>query len=183
MPTPASTTTILADISQSLWSCTLLQQNALNNGALSMNRGRDIVLMVENYGLAYGIANNLAGLNGVNNYVYQLIGGNLAQSQELLSSGSGGIVPTPSGGNTSTFYYPINIVVAAGDISGTYTITNPNWANLVQISPSCILDDTPQTLATNYTYNIVSGTFDFSLSLFQPQVGTTFSTFGFKPLT
>lgn len=180
MPTPASTTTLLADISQSLWSCTLLQQNALNNGSLNINQGRDIVLMLENYGLAYGIANNLAGVDGVNNYVYQLIGGNLAQSQELLSSGSGGVVPTPSGGSGTGTYYPINIVVAAGDISGTYTLTNVDWKNLISLSPSAILNDSPQTLNSNYSYNVISGTFDFSLSSYQPQVGDTFATFGFK---
>lgn len=179
MATP-STTYALDQISQYLWTVQNAQSNAFNNGASQLNNGRDIVLMVEGAALNYGINQNLAGIQGVTNDVYRLCGSMLQPANQVLTGGTGGGVVPPSGGGGSLIYFPINITVASGGISGTYTITNVNWKGLTQLSPSCLLDDTPQTLNTQYTYNILTGTFDFSLITFQPQVGTMFSTFGFK---
>lgn len=177
-----STVTALADISQSLWTVQLAQSNAFNGGAMGMNQGRDLVLYVQNYALANGIENDRAGVRGVSSNVYRLCGSKLGEAQELLSSGSGGIVPSPSGGNTSTLYYPINVTLTSGDISGM-TIVNTDWKNLVQLSPNMILNDVPFTLNVNYSYGILNGVFDFTLSSYTPQVGDTVSTFGFKPIT
>ncbi len=179
MSTPA-TTYALDQISQYEWTVDNAKRNAFNNGAMNINNGRDVILMVEGYALNYGINENLAGIQGVTNDVYRLCGAMLQTANQVLTGGTGGGIVPPSGGGGSLIYFPINIVVSSGDISGTYTITNPDWKGLTQLSPSCLLDDTPQTLNTQYTYNIVSGTFDFSLITFQPQVGTMFSTFGFK---
>ena len=51
MPT---TTNIIAlsKITQYLWSCAILKENAFNNG--SINFGRDIVIYMENAALQYG---------------------------------------------------------------------------------------------------------------------------------
>jgi hypothetical protein len=73
MPTAASTTTQLANISMYMWTADLAKQSLFNNGNLSMNAGRNVVLMVENAALSYGIDNNLYGLDGVNNFVYKLV--------------------------------------------------------------------------------------------------------------
>lgn len=160
MPTPATTTTILADISQSLWSCTLLQQNAFNNGANSMNNGRDIVLMLENYGLAYAIDNNLDGVAGLNNYVYQLIGGNLGQSQQLYASGSGGIVPTPSGGGGGLTPYSIDITVTLAE-SGVGYIQRTELEGIQYLVTLFLLNQVFQ-LNTDFTYNSAQGKITFT---------------------
>ncbi len=92
MSTP-NTTTALADISQYLWTAQILQDNAFNNGVLNLNRGRDVVLYVQNEILKYGIENNLSGLQGVSNNVYRLCGAKLQEAKEILATGSsGGIV-------------------------------------------------------------------------------------------
>lgn len=176
----ASTTYALDQISQYLWTAANAQSNAFSNGANSMNNGRDIVLLVEGAALNYGIEQDLDGLQGVTNDVYRLCGAKLQAANEIISTGSGGIVPTPSGGNTSTIYYPINATLVSGDITGM-TITNVDWKNLLSVSPTMTLNDSQFTYTVDYSYNIINGSFTFFN--YTPQVSDTVGTFGFKAVT
>lgn len=176
----ASTTYALDQISQYLWTAANAQSNAFNNGANSMNNGRDIVLMVEGAALNYGIEQNLDGLQGVTNDVYRLCGAKLQQANEILSTGSGGIVPTPSGGDTSLQYFPINVSLISGQISGN-TITDITWKGLTQLSPTMTLNDSQFTYTVDYSYNIINGSFTFFSYL--PQPSDNVGTFGFKTAT
>jgi hypothetical protein len=161
MATPASTTTALANISQYLWSCDILKQNAFNSGNLSMNNGRDLVLMVENAALEYGIANNLDGLDGVNNYVYQLVGAKLQQANEIFSTGSGGVVPTPSG---SGYYVPYILdVTIDADHAGLTYYQDDSIIGLYGLTELFINQQVFQ-LDVGFLYNAVSGTINLDLS-------------------
>lgn len=183
MATP-STTNSLANIAQYEWSCNLLQANAFNSGAMNINQGRDVVLMVENAALTYGLAQNLSNNTAIGVYVYQLVGQMLQPSYQVLTGGSGGgVVPPPSGGGGSISYYPINVILDSGTITSQYVITNVDWKGLTQLSPTLTLNDTQYTLNVNYTYSVVNGSFDFSLSGYQPQVGDSCATFGFKTVS
>ncbi len=114
------------------------------------------------------------------NYLYAMCGAYAIKALGIIGSGSGGVVPNPSGGNTSTYYYPINVTLDGSEISGA-TITKLEWRNLVQLSPTMTLNDTQFTYSVDYSYNILNGTFTFFS--YNPQVSDVIGTFGFKPIT
>ena len=123
MPT-ASTTTSLAQISQYLWTVDIAKKNAFSNG--SINNGRDVIMYAERKALEYGNSQSLTGLQGVTNYVYSLIGAKLQQANEILVTGSGGIIVNPSTQTGSIVYYQDSFVVGdagAPILAGTLTWT------------------------------------------------------------
>ena len=177
MATP-STTNALADIATYMWSTNLLQANAFNGGSMGINEGRDIVLLVENAALSYGLEQGLQNILGESNYVYQLVGQMLQPAYQVLTGGSGGgVVPPPSGGGGNLIYFPVLTSLISGQITPN-TITDVSWKGLTQLSPTMTLNDTQFTLNVDYTYNVVNGSFIFGS--YNPQVGDTVATFGFK---
>lgn len=178
MPT-AAVTTSLAQISQELWSSTIIKESAFGNG--SINKNRDIVLYMERKALEYGNAQSLDDVSGVNNYVYSLIGSKLQLANEVYSSGSGGVVPTPSGGITGYVPYPINIVVQLSQTGSTTlsALVPSDWVGLVLFT-ECTINQSVYQLNAQFTYNIISGQFDFALSGYYPQAGDTFSCNAYK---
>lgn len=181
MPT-AATTTALAQISEYLWVVQIGKDNAFNSG--SINNGRDTVLYMERKALQYGIDQSLSGLTGVNNYVYSLIGAKLQLANQVLANGSGGVVPTPSGGGGAYNPYPIYITLVSGNISGTTikALTQPDWYGLSGFAYAFI-NNNQFALDTNFTYNILTGIFDFALTPYTPQVGDIFTVQAFKAVT
>ena len=113
-----STVNDLATISEYLWSVQIAKDNAFSGN--SINNGRNIVLYAERKALEYGIDQSLSGLDTVANYVYSLIGAKLPLANQVLVSGSGGIIPSPSGGgSTSLTAYRSQFVVGdTGDLFG-----------------------------------------------------------------
>lgn len=178
MPT-AAVTTSLAQISEYLWGVTILQQNSFGNG--SINSGRDTVLYMERKALEYGNAQGLDDLSGVNNYVYSLIGAKLQLANEVYSSGSGGVVPSPSGGITGYVPYPINITVQLSQVGYTTlsALVPSDWVGLVLFT-ECTMNQSVFQLNAQFTYNIINGQFDFSISGYYPQAGDKFSCNAYK---
>lgn len=120
-------------------------------------------------------------INAVSTYVYSLLGSKLQLANQILSNGSGGIVPTPSGGGSSTGQY-VSIVVlslSSSQITGSHTITDAAWKGLTQLSPTMTLNDGQMTNGVDYNYSILNGSFTFFT--YFPQVGDYVGTFGFKP--
>jgi hypothetical protein len=98
---PTNTTTLdLAEISTYLWGNKIGSDNAFKGG--SPDNGRDVVLYTQRKALEYGIDQSLSGVTGVAKYVYALIGGQLPLANQVLVAGSGGIVPNPSGGGSTS---------------------------------------------------------------------------------
>lgn len=120
---------------------------------------------------------NAENIIGVGNYVYSLLGAKLQLANQILSGGSGGIVPSPTPGGGTIFYYPINVTLTSGLIT-SQTITNSDWRALTQLSPTMTVNDTQFTLNTDYTYSVLNGSFTFIS--YNPQVNDVIATFGFK---
>lgn len=178
MPT-AQVTNSLADISEYLWSVTIAKENAFRNG--SINNGRNIVLYMENKSLSYALAQGL-DTTGIDGYVYALIGAKLQQAYEVYSSGSGGVVPSPSGGGIVGYTpYPINITVDVSQTGGmTLSALVPSdWVGLLLFT-ECTINQSVYQLNSGFTYNVVTGQFNFSLSSYYPQPGDKFTCNAFK---
>lgn len=163
MATP-STITALADISQYLWTYDIARSNSFYNGTNNMNEGRDIVLLVENAALEWGIENDLDGLQGVANDVYRLCGAKLQEAQEILSTGTGGIVVPPSSGGGVLTPYPINIEVQPSQAGGSTlsALVPTDWVGLIGVV-ECTIDQNILQLNSQFSYNEITGVFDFSL--------------------
>lgn len=178
METP-SVTEALANISQYLWTYKIARDNSFFNGNNNLNDGRDVVLLVQNAALSWGVENSLDGLQGVANNVYVLCGATLQESKEVLSSGSGGIVVPPSIGGGGLTPFPINVTISSGQ-SGVSTLQDSDWIGLEDIVQITINQSVYQ-LGTGFTFNSVSGTFDLSLSGYILQEGDKFTSLGFMP--
>ena len=176
MPT-ASVTTSLAQISQYLWSNSILKANSFQNG--SINNGRDVIMYAERKALQYGNAQGLSDLSGVNNYVYALIGAQLQLANQVYSNGSGGVVPSPSGGGGGLTPYPINVVISAGQ-SGLMTLTDSAWIGLQDIN-QVVINQSVFQVGTGFTFNTLIGQFSFALSSYTLQQGDVVTTLGFQP--
>ena len=178
----ASTTNQLADIATYMWSVNLLQRAAFNGGSIGINEGRDIVLLVENAALSYGIEQSLDGVEGVALDVYRLVGQMLQPANEVLSSGSGGVVPSPTPpGSGNLIPYIINIIVSSGQAGSNTLQSGTDWVGLVDLNPTITINNSQFQLNSDYTYNSVTGVFDFSLCSYIFQTGDKFSTSGFMP--
>ena len=169
MATP-TTTTELANIATYMWTANLLQSNAFNNGSMGINRGRDIVLLVENAALTYGVAQGLADNLGIGLDVYRLVGQMLQPANEVLVNGSGGIIVNPSTQTGSIVYYQNRFTVGDtgapildGELSWTVNIgTGRIWsAQSVTLSRDQSLlpqDENPNLYVTYIpTYDTVTG--------------------------
>lgn len=186
MATP-SVTEQLANISQYLWTDRIAKNNAFFNGNNNLNDGRDVVLLVQNAALSYGIANNLSGVQGVANNVYTLCGAELAQAQEVYSNGSSGVVPSPSGSGS---YQPAFIdytVTGLNNPNTTVTeLQNDDWIGLMGLTEFTMNNQVFQ-LNVNFLFNSVSGTINFDLSpnnIYYPQNGDVITATGlFKIVT
>lgn len=158
----AVTTYSLDQISQYLWTVSNAQSNSLSNGANSMNNGRDIVLMIEGAALNYGIEQNLSGLQGVTNDVYRLCGSKLQQANEILATGSGGVVPTPSG--TGSYEpYPLYIPITGSGFAGLTFYQSDDLIGLTGLTTLSIINTVFQ-LNVSFTFNTMTGTINFDLS-------------------
>lgn len=96
MPTN-STIESIAKISQYLWTDTVARESALFGGTIDPRK--PLQLYMESKALAYGLDQNLSGLDGVGNYVYAMCGAKVNQANVILQVGaSGGDVITGGGG-------------------------------------------------------------------------------------
>ncbi len=116
MPTNA-TIQDLAAISGYLWTSQIAQDNAFSGG--SINNNRNVVLYAQRKALEYGIDQSLDGITGVAVATYALCGAKLQLANQVLISGSGGVVPSPSGAGTSLTVYRSQFNV--GDIDALFT--------------------------------------------------------------
>jgi hypothetical protein len=114
------------------------------------------------------------------NYLYSICGGYAFQAQNILNLGGGGIVATSPNGNGLT-PYPIALVLASGNISGTTikAINQSDWYGLSGFS-FCFINQGELTMGVQFTYNSATGIFDFGLYPYTPQVGDVFSCQAFK---
>lgn len=179
MPT-ASVTTSLAQITQYLYTVQINKDNAFGNS--SINTGRDVILYAERKALQYAIDQSLVTTS--NNYVYALIGAKLQLANEVYSSGSAGIAVTASGGVTGYVPYPINITVQQSQTGSTTlsALTPSDWVGLVLFT-ECTIDQSVLQLNANFTYNVLTGQFDFALnSNYYPQAAAKFSCNAYKAI-
>lgn len=111
-----------------------------------------------------------SGLTGTNNYVYSLLGAKLQQGNEILVTGSGGIIVNPSTETGSIVYYQNRFTVGDtgapildGELSWTVNIgTGRIWsAQSVTLSrdQSLLPQDEDPNLYVTYTptYDTVTG--------------------------
>lgn len=166
MPT-GSTVSSLAKISQYLWTAQLAQDNAFKGG--SKDSGRDLVLMVENYALQYGINNSLAGLEGVTLNEYRLCGAKLQEANQILTGSSGGgVIVNPSTGvSTLVPYYSDYVVgdsgapITAGQTSYTINIGQARIFSASSVSISrdqaVLPQDKPGYVSYTVSYDTVTG--------------------------
>ena len=176
MSTP-NTTQSLALISQYLYSVQIGQDNAFNGGSIYNNR--DMVMYIQRKALDYGIAQSLSGLQGVANNVYALIGGKLQLANNILVSGSGGIIVPPSGsGNTGLTPFPINVTISSGE-AGVSILQSSAWIGVQDVN-SAVINNSIYMAGIDFNFNSVTGGFVFSGYIFQ--VNDNFSSFGFKPV-
>jgi hypothetical protein len=175
----AATTISLAQISQYLWNSQNTQDSIFNWGGI--NTERDMLLYMERLALQYGNSMSLSGLQGVTNYVFSLCGGKLQIANQILANGSSGIiVPPSSGGSGGLTPYPITHTVSAGE-AGFQVLTNPAWIGLQDVNTVVINQSILQN-GVQFTFNSVTGTFDFSLYSYVLQINDVISSFGFKPV-
>jgi len=168
-----------ADICQYLYTAQIAKDNAFNNG--SLNNGRDVLLMVQNFALEYGINESKAGLLGVTENVYRLCGAKLNEAQEIYSSGSAGVVVSPTSGSGSYVPYPIAIVVQASQV-GAQTLSAlvpSDWIGLLLFT-ECTINQSILQINSQFTYSVITGQFNFSLYGYSPQTGDVFTCDAFK---
>jgi hypothetical protein len=161
---PSNTTVQdLAEISQYLWTSQIAQDNAFSGG--SINNGRNIALYNQRKALDYGLQQSLSGVTGVATMVYSLCGAKLQLANQVLSAGSGGVVPNPSGGSSSLAAYRSQFVVGSpdslftngGTVATIYIGMGNNFlSNSIQVS----LD---QSILPQNNPNYISYTVSYSL--------------------
>jgi len=110
------------------------------------------------------------------NFLYALCGGYAFKAESYLGT-SGGIVIASSNGWSNYTPYPINVVVGLSQ-SGVQTITNTNWIGLQDINQVVIGQNVFQ-VGSQFTFNSVSGTFNFSLANYTLQTGDVMTSLGF----
>lgn len=178
MPTPQVTTS-LAQISQYLFGCQIAQDNAFRGG--SLDNGRDLVLLIESDILQYGIDNNLNNVLGVSGDVYRLCGAKLQEANNILVSGSGGIVVPPSGsGNAGLTPFPINVTISSGE-AGVSILQSSAWIGLQDVN-SVVINQSILQKDVQFTFNSITGAFNFSLYGYILQTNDQVSSFGFMPV-
>jgi hypothetical protein len=170
-----NTTISLAKICQYLYTVDILGSNSFFNG--SVDKRRNIQLYMERVALEYGNTQNIPNNQGVSNYVYTLLGTNLQRSTQILTGGSGGIVPPASQGGNSLTPYPINVIISVGQ-SNSMILTNSAWIGLQDINQIVINQSVFQS-GSQFVFSPLTGTFDFSLSLYTLQVGDFLTGLGF----
>ena len=178
-----STTKSLALISQYLYSVQIAQDKAFKGG--SINSGRDMVMYMQRKALDYGINQSLTGLQGVANNIYALIGGKLQLANEILSTGSSGIVVSSSSGSGSLTPVVVGMLLQASQLGGTpasttvHALIPSDWIGLTLFN-TVIIQQGTYTLNQQFTYNPTNGVFDFALNPYYPQVGEWFGFTAFK---
>ena len=176
MPTP-TTTISLAEICQYLYTVNNEELEIFNNG--SINPRINVQLYMERKALQYGINQSLSGLSGVNNYVYTLLGSQLQNANEVLATGSGGVVVPPSGGSGSGLIpYPINVTVTLSQ-SGTSILQNSAWIGLQDIN-QLVVNQSVYQVGAGFTFSTITGSFDLSLSGYIFQTGDVVTALGFR---
>lgn len=122
-------------------------------------------------------------LTGTNDFLYALCGGYAFEAQRILNLGGGGIVATTAG-TAGITPYPIAVSLVGGQIVGNTikAVIQSDWYGLSGFS-FCFINQNQLALGTNFTYNIVTGIFDFSLYSYVPQPGDIFTCQAFKTVT
>lgn len=121
-----------------------------------------------------------ADLTLISNQLYAMCGGYAFDAQRILNLGGTGIVGTTTS-NTGLTPYTIGLTLAAGNISGTTikSITQSDWYGLSNFV-YCFINQGQLTINVQFTYNSVTGIFDFALYPYTPQVGDVFTCSAFK---
>lgn len=173
-------TNSLAKICQYL----VLNDNAIREGMFNgtISEKQPTILYMERKALEYGIQQNLTGLQGVSNYVYSLLGGQINRANNILTNGGGGInVSAVANSSGALQPYNINVIISAGQ-AGVSTITNSTWIGLSYIS-DVIINGISYQNGVGFTFNQATGTFDFSLSGYILQQNDNLSALGFIPIS
>lgn len=173
-------TNSLAKICQYLIANNNAIKEGMFNGATSTRT--PTILYMERKALEYGIQQNLSGLQGVVNYVYSLLGGEINRANNILTNGGGGInVSAVANSSGALQPYNINVTISALQ-AGVSTLTNSAWIGLAYVN-EVVINRVPYQSGTDFTFNQSTGTFDFSLSGYVLQEGDDVSSLGFIPIT
>lgn len=101
---------------------------------------------------------------GVGNYVYSLLGAKLQLANQILSNGSGGVVPSPTPGGSGLSPYPINITIDSSHAGLTYyqdnSLRGVSQSNLVLLT----INSTPFQVGTQFLFNSAQGLINFDLT-------------------
>jgi hypothetical protein len=120
-----------------------------------------------------------ADLTAMSNQLFAMCGGYAFEAQRVLNLGGGGIVATtPAGSGLTPF--PISHVVTVGE-SGSMTISSTAWVGLEDIN-QVVINQSVFQVGYQFTFNPLSGVFDFSLTGYTLQTGDIITSFGFMPV-
>jgi hypothetical protein len=117
-----------------------------------------------------------ASMTKIANYLYAICGGYGFAAQAILGTGGGGIIVNPS---TSSSYtpVPISVTISAGQ-SGVKTIQSNSWIGLQYVN-YVVINQNYFQIGSQFTFNSVTGTFDFSLYNYTLQTNDVMTSFGY----
>lgn len=164
--------------------CVSLTIQAIAQGReLDLNLPRKIYCTYQSLNDVYTDNPNDSTLTATSNFLFSICGGYAFEAERILNLGGGGIVATTAG-NPGITPYPIYITLASGNISGTTikALIQSDWYGLSGFAFSFI-NNNQFALNTNFTYNTLTGIFDFALTPYTPQVGDIFTVQAFKAVT
>lgn len=163
-------------ISQYLFQVSTLKNNAFYGGSLDNVHAKALLMVRKAFDWA--VINNTASALTLNPYLYSLCGAKLQESIAIYNGGGGSVVPSPIPGGGGIIPYTLIHTVTLAE-SGSHTIQNSDWVNLLYLSPTFVINDTVYTLLNQYTYTS-DGTFNFSLSSYTFQTGDIIASGGYK---
>jgi hypothetical protein len=114
------------------------------------------------------------------NYLYSLCGGYAFEAENKM--GAGGIVVNPSTGGTNSGLtpFPINVTISSGE-AGVSILQSSAWIGLQDVN-SVVINQSILQKDVQFTFNSVTGVFNFSLYGYILQTNDQVSSFGFMPV-
>lgn len=157
----------------------------LVNKAIALGQEKDTQLANKIYVIMKAVQDYNDGdptnayLTQTSNYLYAFCGGYAFQAEGILGTTGGVVVPPSSGGGALT-PFPITHIVTLAE-SGVSTLQDSDWIGLQDIN-QVIINQSILQYGTQFTFNTITGTFDFSLYNYTLQTGDVVSSFGFMPV-
>lgn len=118
------------------------------------------------------------GLDTLNNYLFSLCGGYAFEAQSLIGSTSGIVITPNSYGGALVQPYTITHAVTL-DESGSQTLTDALWVGVQDVNQA-VINQSVYQYGTDFLFNSLTGTFDFSVGDYTLQEGDVISALGFK---